>query len=794
MNAVACLRLAWIAAVAVITLTAAPAAAANSELFPRPAGIEPAVQFWTRVYTEVNTRSGFIHDNLHLDVVYATLRYPEGSSQAERQRLRDRELNRYREILNKLGNGTRSGLSEEERRVLALWPAHVSNAELRAAAQRVRFQLGQSDRFRAGLVRAGEWKPYIYQVLAARGLPRELSVLPHVESSFDPTAYSHAGAAGMWQFIRSTGMRYMQIDHIVDERRDPYFSTDAAARLLADNFSLLQSWPVAITAYNHGAGGMRRAVSELGTSDIGVIIRDYNGRAFGFASRNFYPAFLAALDVDSDPERFFGRITPNPARDLVVAPLPGYVGIDTIARVLETTPRALRELNPSLSDLVWSGEKYVPRGFRLRVPARGGLDPAALLAALPAGELFAAQTPDVEHRVRSGETLSQIAQRYRVSVSALMGMNGLSSANFIRAGQVLRLPGHAEAAADAVLASTREVSAQPVVVDGIYVVRPGDSIERIARNLGVAQESLLAANNIANRNRITAGQQLRVPRAAGVEPAISLAEEAALAVLSDSRQSGARESASASAADAARGDDQEQLAGESAPASELARRPTPLVLIAASDPVRYEDAFYDGRHLPEEADAADSPGDAAGELRDAGLAGLYDSSGEDPNALESRQDDLAADPSNYLVAGNHTIEVQPLETLGHFADWLELRTQRLRDLNGMPFERAVVIGQSLRLDFSQVDPATFEQRRKAYHRDLQDAFFSRYHIADVEQHVVRRGESLWVLANRTYSVPVWLLRQYNPELDLDRVQPGTVVNFPRLRPLADGAATGDPSA
>lgn len=775
MKAVACLRIAWIAAIACTTTIAAPAIA-NNELFPRPVSIEPAVEFWTRVYTEVNTRSGFIHDNLNLSVVYDTLRFPEGISQTERRRIQSREMDRYRDILTRLASGVRNGLSDEERRVLELWPEGVSNAELRAAVQRVRFQLGQSDRFRAGLIRSGEWKPYIYQVLAERGLPRELSVLPHVESSFDPTAYSHAGAAGMWQFIRSTGMRYMQIDHIVDERRDPYFSTEAAARLLTDNFALLDSWPVAITAYNHGAGGMRRAVTQLGTHDIGVIIRDYNGRTFGFASRNFYPAFLAALDVDSDPQRYFGSLTPNPASDLVVTPVPSYLTIDTIALALDTSPRTLRQLNPSLSDLVWSGEKYVPRGFRLRVPARSGMNPSTLLAAIPAGQAFAAQRPDVEHRVRSGESLSLIAQRYRTNVSTLMSLNGLSSANFIRAGQVIRLPGHAETQATAVLASAR-IDDQPMVVDGVYVVRPGDSIERIARHLGVEQESLLAANNISNRNRITAGQQLRVPVIGEAPRAPSLAEEAALAVLTDARitapareESTASASASASAV-ATTAADANAVAAATEP-GDVARSDTPLFLIAATDEPQYDDANY---------------GDVTtDDIDDTGLAGLYESSSEETNALETRQADLAADPGNYLVTDNQTIEVQALETLGHYADWLALRTQRLRDLNGLPFDRAVVIGQALRLDFSQVDQATFEQRRMDYHRDMQDAFFSRYRIDDVESHVVSRGESLWLLANRTYSVPVWLLRQYNPELDLDRVQPGTVVKFPRLRPIGDG--------
>ncbi|HLF12150.1 MAG TPA: LysM peptidoglycan-binding domain-containing protein, partial [Gammaproteobacteria bacterium] len=121
----------------------------------------------------------------------------------------------------------------------------------------------------------------------------------------------------------------------------------------------------------------------------------------------------------------------------------------------------------------------------------------------------------------------------------------------------------------------------------------------------------------------------------------------------------------------------------------------------------------------------------------------------------------------------------------HYADWLGIPTQRLRDLNRISFREAVVIGQKLTLDFSRVDAASFEQRRVAYQQQQQGAFFSSFHIEDIEDHVIKSGESLWILAERTYRVPIWLLRQYNPDLNLDRVRPGTVVKFPRLRAITD---------
>lgn len=666
---------------------------AGEPLFPRPASLEPAVQFWTRVYTEVDTRSGFIHDNLRMGVVYETVRFGgDGTSRQERREI-ERSITAYRQILGRLAAGGRDGLSAEERRVLALFPADVSAGELRAATERIRFQLGQADRFRAGLIRSGAWKPYIRKVLEQRGLPLELAVLPHVESSYDPTAYSKVGAAGMWQFMPSTGVRYLRIDHVVDERRDPFLSTHGAVRLLADNHAVLGTWPLALTAYNHGVGGMRRAVAQLGTTDIATIARDYDGRTFGFASRNFYAAFLAALEVDTHAERYFGRLAPHrPADDRLIT-MPSYMSAATVAEALGIGEHVLREHNPALLDVVWRAEKYVPAGFQLRVPNRPDTDAATLLARVPATHAFAAQLPDVEHRVRPGDTLSGIAHRYGVTVNSLMAANQLRSRDFIRAGQVLILP-VPPGSPQAVLANLRETPAEPA------------------------------------RSTPAAGAQ-REPKTV-----------VARAVVADEPPAEGRVAEAGPAADAGFGT---ELAAASA---------TPA--------------------LP--ADGLDAADDG------------LEAGAEEANALASTQAELAADPSDYSVAADHSIEVQPLETLGHYADWLGLPTQQLRDLNGMPFQRAVVIGQRIRLDFANVDPAIFEQRRTAYHRELQEAFFARYRIEDVEAHVVRSGDSLYVLALRRYNVPVWLLRQYNPDVDLDRVQPGTVVNFPRLKLLVEGQA------
>ncbi len=174
----------------------------------------------------------------------------------------------------------------------------------------MRFQLGQANRFRDGLIRSGAWQRDIAAALKDEGLPPELSALPLVESSYNPRAYSKVGAAGLWQFMPSTGRRFMRIDRAVDDRMDPFMATEAAAQLLAYNHRILGTWPLALTAYNHGVAGMRRAVDTLGTTDIVTIVRQYQSRTFGFASRNFYVSFLAALKIERHPQKYFGAIVP----------------------------------------------------------------------------------------------------------------------------------------------------------------------------------------------------------------------------------------------------------------------------------------------------------------------------------------------------------------------------------------------------------------------------------------------------------------------------------------------------
>jgi membrane-bound lytic murein transglycosylase D len=356
---------------------------------PRYAELQRDVDFWIRVYTEISTRQGFVHDARNLGVVYGVAALPDAPPGSDPRReaitaARDRWSAALRAAADALTAGR--PLQGDAAWVFTVWRTALGRdpdaGTLTAALADVRFQLGQADRFRAGVERSGAWREHIAAVLAAARLPPELIALPHVESSFDPTAYSKVGAAGMWQFMPGTARLYMRVDGAVDERMDPFRATEAAAQLLANNFRLLGSWPLALTAYNHGAAGMRRARDAMGTDDFAVIARRYRGPAFGFASRNFYPSFLAALTIDQDPQRFFpGVQRAAPLRPVEIA-LPTAVAAAELGRLLDLPQPMLRELNPALRPAVWNGVRPVPAGYRLRLPTGSPWTPERLAAVL----------------------------------------------------------------------------------------------------------------------------------------------------------------------------------------------------------------------------------------------------------------------------------------------------------------------------------------------------------------------------------------------------------------------------
>lgn len=463
---------------------AGPAAAAPPASLPVPAALEPAIAFWERIYTDVGVGEGVIHDTDGQMRIIARIDVPRPPQWQLRRDAIEAALARHRKALTAAGSP--------------------------ALAERLRFQGGLRERFREGLIRSGRWRSHIRTALAERGVPVALAALPHVESSFNPRARSHAGAAGLWQFTAGTGRRFLRIDPLIDERLDPWRSTTAAAALLAENYAEIGHWPLAVTAYNYGLNGMRRAVRAVGSTQYMEIREHYEGARFGFSSKNFYPALIAAARVDEDARRYFPELEREAPASVMRVELPHYTPVDTLLTELAINRSTLQRLNPALGPSVWDGRKFIPRGYGLVLPQADQGDWAAAVARLPGDRLYQDQRPSQVHRVQAGQTLSGIATRYDVDVPTLMAANGITDPRRLRAGQRLDLP---LAGSDPRRVGRRH-----------YEVRPGDTLGGIAVRHDVGTDQLMRLNELDHPDRIQAGQQLIVSRAASVA-VVDIADE-----------------------------------------------------------------------------------------------------------------------------------------------------------------------------------------------------------------------------------------------------------------------------
>jgi membrane-bound lytic murein transglycosylase D len=457
-----------LAAVAMVTaagpLEAAPGP--GSTHFPRYKELESNVAFWSDVFTKWTSRQIAFHDVEHLDLIYSVLsvddivtRLPAGQQDAAISARRKAEGERISAMLTSISDG--HARTEEERRVLKAI-ARIGHEPSYATklAEQVRSQRGLGDRFCEAAARAESYRPMMSRILASHGVPQELLALPLVESGYKIGARSSAGASGIWQFMPATGRTYLTVSSSYDDRRDPVRSTDAAARMLRRTYDNLGSWPLAITSYNHGPGGIARAVKDMGTTHFGVISRHYKGKAFGFASRNYYAEFLAAADAMKRVDELCGDLDVETyAPD--EATLGASASIRDLARAAGVSVEKLGELNPALSDSCLRGSAKIPRGYRLNLPrgtrndfavAFGHVDRDASAAPVVVATLDEddAEDPAVKpavksHRVARGETLAQIARRYGTTETTLVYMNRLRDSKSVKLGQTLKVPDRAAA-------------------------------------------------------------------------------------------------------------------------------------------------------------------------------------------------------------------------------------------------------------------------------------------------------------------------------------------------------------
>ena len=519
---------------------ATPAATTQSQeevLFPRYAMLEPNVRFWTRVFGEYSENQTAIHHMEHPDVVFRVMDFrAQASTMSEGalRKLRDRDVSEARreiEVLLAQVHESRHApetLRGEARRIYELMAPVKGDDKFKDAIGNIRSQRGLRERTHLALETSGKYLPAMESVFKGYELPLRLTRLPLVESSFNVEAYSKVGAAGLWQFIPSSARIYMRLNDVVDDRRDPWTSTDAAARHLRDDYALLGSWPLALTAYNHGRSGVARGLKQTGGTELPDLVRGYTAKSFGFASRNFYAEFLAASDVERNWKSHFGEIQRKTPLAFEVVETKHYVPYETLRRLCDADDDLFKKLNPAYRPEVMAGKLYVPPGHLIRVPAGAAQNFEVAYARLGDNERFGSQRVyHLLHKVRRGETLSSLSKRYGVSQASIRGGNGINKRGLLRVGQVLKVEPRQESRPGPVsvalgeskpgltraekLAADREAAPKPKAKFRTHKVRSGQTLSSIARRYQVTINDLRDANGLGASSHIRAGQRIRVP-------------------------------------------------------------------------------------------------------------------------------------------------------------------------------------------------------------------------------------------------------------------------------------------
>ncbi len=693
--------------------------------FKIPPGLGPQVEFWKKIYTQYSTHHAVIHDMQNLNVIYEVVYLGKRvlSSRARNRKVYP-YIQKYKKILKKIARTkNKSKLSKEEKRV-----ANLVGSNYRRAARNIRIQLGQMDRFKRGLKLSGRYMESIRKVFREVGVPEQLTALPHVESSFQLGAYSSAGAAGIWQFTRSTGRLFLKVGYTVDERLDPILSARAAAKLLKSNYKQVKSWPLAVTAYNHGINGMKRAKRKFG-DNIGKIVRHYRSRTFGFASRNFYAEFLAALQVSSNPLKYFPKLRLDPPLRLAKVRLKDYMDVATLMQFLGMSRKEISTYNPSLRKPVVYGKKRIPKDFIFQAPADRFPNITSLYASIPGSFKHKKQVRSRWYTVQRGDTLSRIARRSGTTVRKIKYLNHIGRRNRIYRGQVLEMPGWSKTKAKVVKANVKKpkVEKYKISEDGTiqYRVRRNDNLTKISKRFNVPVSVLTHFNQMNNPNSLIPGDYVKIPRQV----------QSLVANNSNSKSN-----------------DNIQVAKLETPKEENKRTATKKVV--------------------------KTPPAKTGKSE---ITITYSNTVHDPQFFNKNRP--AFTPVKVFNKKKYKyplgiIKVDFDETLSHIADWARISVRELRRLNKLRRRSSIRMNQTIKVPFRRVSAEDFDENRQEYHKAIQEDFYNNYRVEKVVIRNLKKGETLWELCNNQYVIPLWLLGNYNPEKNLHALTIGESIVIP----------------
>lgn len=436
----------------------------DAQTFAVPKGLETNVKFWIDIYSKYTTDQGVLHDSEHIDLIYEELDFGSISArsdlnphQKEAQKIKKVKEAKKRVIamlekFEKLSDPSK--LTFAEKRIYDYFQKDTRKRKFWEASKknRLRFQLGQKDRVIQGIYFSGRYIEEFEKIFREEGLPIELVRLPFVESSYNVLARSKVGASGLWQIMPYTMKGFMKKYAAVDLRNHPVEATKLAAKLLRINYKMLQSWPLALTGYNHGPSGVLRLTKKYKSRDIGELVAQ---KRFGFASRNFYASFLAILEVTTHAPKYLGSVSWSQPLDSADLKLPLAVHYKDILRWFDYDDLKAQVFNPHITRLARTRNRQIPKNIFISVPkakadiAKKELESIEALKKAQAAAQAEGRAPssiEVEsqqpfvHKARRGDTLRKLATEYGTTVKEIMVVNKWKKEVRLRRGQRVLIP------------------------------------------------------------------------------------------------------------------------------------------------------------------------------------------------------------------------------------------------------------------------------------------------------------------------------------------------------------------
>jgi len=633
--------------------------------------------------------------------------------------------------------------------------------------------------FQRYLERSGRYISIMRSILKEEGLPLDLVYIAMIESGFNSQAYSHASAVGFWQFIASTARIYdLKVGHWVDERRDVYKSTRAAARFFRDLYDKHGDWYVAMVGYNAGPGRINKAYKMTGVKDFWTWAA--HKRALRAETRNYVPKYIAAAIIAKMPEKFgFTNINYAAPFDYDVSMVGTQTDLSVIADLTGSTNKNILILNPHLYRKITPpvrnykvrlpkgtaaifNQKYakLPKSKRIRMAyhrvKRGdtlsgiarkynvGVKTIAranhirnyrhlklgkkliipLNGKMPSSvashgrSRTSKRQQAVYHRVKKGETAGHIARKYHVSLTNLQKWNKLNKRNTVRLGQKLKIYSSSRIATNT---SSKAKSK-------IHILKSGDTLSGLAKKYHVTSADIMTWNNIKNPKRIRAGQKIKI------RPQLSIAKNTANSKRNTSKsykytiKSG------------------ETLGGIAN------RHNVSIKQLMAWNNIRNAKSVRAGKSLRIYGEQVGRQG-----------------SGQRSSRSSVRMADNNISSSTISATKSYQYTVKPGETLGGIANRHNVSIKQLMVWNNIRHAKSVRAGKSLRIRGKQSSALELASVRDQLVADADKVEQNMYYQ-------VRAGDTLWNIA-RKHNVSIAQLQKWNKLHDPSKVTPGTTLQI-----------------